>query len=101
MAEEFCLDPKIFFGCASIFSIFSQILKSRLSSLLELRSQVGASAAVSLGFFTGGMVRAWASPAVPSMQSDPDYALSYAPLSKEEVSWICELMWTPQMAKVS
>ena len=64
--------------------------------------QVSAATSVSLGFFTAGLVRAWASPAVPSMQgssdveislgniSAADYTLSFAPMSKEELSWICK-----------
>lgn len=66
------------------------MLKKRLLGLLELKTQVWAACAVSLSFFAAGTVRAWASPAVPSMQADPEHALSYAPMTKETASWISE-----------
>lgn len=61
--------------------------------LMAVYAQVSAATSVSLSFFTGGMVRAWASPAIPSIQGldvPASHALSYAPLSKEEISWICK-----------
>eukprot|EP00095_Tigriopus_kingsejongensis_P001396 maker-scaffold205_size259573-snap-gene-1.45 protein:Tk01396 transcript:maker-scaffold205_size259573-snap-gene-1.45-mRNA-1 annotation:"hypothetical protein DAPPUDRAFT_304267" len=73
-------------------------LKERFGHYLGLQNQISAATAASLGFFTAGMVRAWASPAIPSLQGTDslvgnvtDYSLSYAPLSKEELSWITGL----------
>ena len=54
-------------------------------------NQTAATLVVSLGFLATGYVRAWASPAMPSLQTDEDYKLSYAPLSKEAASWICKM----------
>lgn len=56
----------------------------------SLISQVFAALSASLGFFVTGEVRGWASPAIPSLQGFDglNNSLSYAPLTKEEASWI-------------
>lgn len=72
-------------------------MRSRLADLMDVQNQISAATVVSMGFFTAGMVRGWASPAIPSLQGTDgrgnftDYSLSYAPLSKEQASWISSL----------
>ncbi|XP_040565615.1 facilitated trehalose transporter Tret1 isoform X1 [Lepeophtheirus salmonis] len=62
---------------------------------LKYLHQTTVTIVASLGYFIGGLARAWSAPGIPSLQgldsNETVYALAQAPLSNELTSWITSL----------